>query len=190
MSRETFDPIFYRADDALVGRLPMDCPLRETVSRLLDAVSQALRPGDPALATRVTERFVGDARRCIDASAPVLARLHDRYRLGLVSNFYRNLTAVCDDVGLSRHFDVIVDSEVVGYVKPDPRIFEAALVKLGVEADAATFVGDSLTRDMAGARAAGMRHVWLVGDEPPTGTPCCPGDRVIRSLDELEALLP
>jgi hypothetical protein len=42
---------------------------------------------------------------------------------------------------------------------------------------------------MAGARAVGMRHVWLVGDATGSGEPCCPGDRVLRSLGELEALV-
>lgn len=53
----------------------------------------------------------------------------------------------------------------------------------------ATFVGDSLSRDMAGARAAGMRHIWLAGGADRTAQPCCPGDRVIASLQELEGLL-
>jgi FMN phosphatase YigB (HAD superfamily) len=54
---------------------------------------------------------------------------------------------------------------------------------------AATFVGDSRPRDMEGARALGMRHVWLVDAAAPAAAPCCTGDPVIRSLDELEAVL-
>jgi FMN phosphatase YigB (HAD superfamily) len=54
---------------------------------------------------------------------------------------------------------------------------------------AATFVGDSLPRDMAGARAVGMRHIWLVPATAPAADPCCGGDRQIRSLRELEAIL-
>ena len=50
-----------------------------------------------------------------------------------------------------------------------------------------TFVGDSLPRDMAGARAVGMPHIWLSGDR--AGAACCAGDRVIRTLDDLEAAL-
>jgi FMN phosphatase YigB (HAD superfamily) len=43
---------------------------------------------------------------------------------------------------------------------------------------------------MEGARALGMRHVWLVEAGRPAGAPCCPGDRVIRGLDELHGVLP
>jgi FMN phosphatase YigB (HAD superfamily) len=51
----------------------------------------------------------------------------------------------------------------------------------------ATFVGDSLSRDMAGARAMGMPHIWLAGGA--AGTACCAGDRVIRTLIDLEGVL-
>ncbi|OLB09492.1 MAG: hypothetical protein AUH18_10630 [Candidatus Rokubacteria bacterium 13_2_20CM_69_10] len=83
---------------------------------------------------------------------------------------------------------MIVDSARVGCTKPDPRIFHRALEGVGVAAGDATFVGDSPTRDMAGARGVGMRHIWLV---PPAArpTPCCPGDRVVRSLGELDECL-
>ena len=37
-----------------------------------------------------------------------------------------------------------------------------------------TFIGDSPTRDMAGARGVGMRHVWLTEDLGRAPKPCCP----------------
>ena len=41
----------------------------------------------------------------------------------------------------------------------------------------------------AGARALGMRHIWLTGEPAPAAGPCCPGDAMIHSLAEVEALL-
>ena len=78
----------------------------------------------------------------------------------------------------------------VGISKPDPRIFMAAVDALGIEPDRAVMVGDSLARDMVGARAAGMAHIWLTPEPARQGRPCCPGDRVIPSLRDLEELLP
>ena len=46
-----------------------------------------------------------------------------------------------------------------GAEKPDPRIFQLALERLGTPAAASIFVGDSTERDVAGARAAGMRAI-------------------------------
>src|SRR5438552_632864 len=96
---------------------------------------------------------------------------------------------VCDDAGIRPLFSVLVDSAHVGCAKPEPRIFLHALDALGLGPADATFVGDSPSRDMAGARAVGMRHIWLVSATAPAQDPCCRGDRVIHSLKDLEALL-
>jgi HAD superfamily hydrolase (TIGR01549 family) len=138
---------------------------------------------------RVADRFLDDAHRHLRRNQALLARLGARYRLGLVSNFYGNLETVCHNTAIRSLFGVIVDSVRAGFSKPDPRIFMRALDGLGVAPIDATFVGDSSARDMAGARALGMRHIWLIADPPPPGGPCCPGDAMIHSLTDVEALL-
>jgi putative hydrolase of the HAD superfamily len=183
-----FDPLFYAADDALVGTIPVTLSLAETVRRLVAGLGPALDLSD-ALAERIARRFVEDTTRCARDNLAVLSELARRYRLGIVSNFYGNLARVCDDVGLRPLFGVIVDSAEVGWTKPDPRIFTHALATLGLQPDAVAFVGDSLPRDMAGARGIGMTHIWLAGEAAPSPGPCCPDDRVIRSLGELRGLL-
>jgi FMN phosphatase YigB (HAD superfamily) len=185
-----FDPVFYAADDALVGAVPESLTLHETVHRVADGVARALRPDDAELGPRVAARFLADAQSCFDSNAPILERLARRYRLGIVSNFYGNLATVCDNAQVRRYFGVIVDSARVGISKPDPRIFMQAIDALGIEPGRAVMVGDSLARDMAGARAAGMAHIWLTQEPTRQGRPCCPGDRVIPSLRDLEELLP
>lgn len=187
---EEFDRLFYRADDALVGAIPSTLSLRETVGRLVDAVAGGMTLRDEALTDRVATRFVEDALTHMRKNGPLLARLARRYRLGIVSNFYGNLTRVCEDAGIRPFFGVIVDSTRVGCRKPEPGIFRHALDELGVRPADATFVGDSRARDMAGARAVGMAHIWLAGEAAPDTRLCCPGDRMITSLQDLEADLP
>src|SRR5213080_2815997 len=167
VGRERFDPLFHAADDALVGTIPPTTSFDATVARLVAAVAEALGLADRG----------------------VLARLARRARLGIVSNFYGNLARVCEDARIRPLFSVLVDSAQVGCAKPEPRIFLHALEALGLGPADATFVGDSLPRDMAGARAVGMRHIWLVGGAAPAGDPCCRGDRVIHSLKDVEGLL-
>jgi FMN phosphatase YigB (HAD superfamily) len=185
-----FDAVFYAADDALVGAVPESLTFHDTVCRVAEGVALALGPDDAALGSRVTARFLADARACFEANAPILERLARRYRLGIVSNFYGNLATVCDNAQVRRYFGVIVDSARVGISKPDPRIFMQAIDALGVQPGRAVMVGDSLARDMAGARAAGISHIWLAPEPARQGRPCCPGDRVIPSLRDLEGLLP
>jgi HAD superfamily hydrolase (TIGR01509 family) len=184
-----FDPAFYGADDAVIGAVSPTLPLDETVRRLFAGVSARLGVADARLTERLALSFVEDARAGLRASADVLARLARRHRLGVVSNFYGNLGAVCATAGLTSLLSVIVDSTAVGSSKPDPRIFRHALDALGVSPAEAVFVGDSRPRDMEGARALAMPHVWLVDAAWPVAPPCCPGDPVIRSLEELEEVL-
>jgi putative hydrolase of the HAD superfamily len=183
-----FDSAFYAADDALVGTIPATLSLSDTVRRLAADVARALG-GSDEVHGRIADRFVQDALECLRRNTPLLARLSGRYRLGIVSNFYGNLATVCHNAGIRPFFNVIVDSTRVGCVKPDPRIFQSALDELRMAPADAVFVGDSLPRDMAGARAAGMPHIWLTGDIAPSEILCCPGDRAVHSLADLEGLL-
>jgi HAD superfamily hydrolase (TIGR01549 family) len=189
VARERFDPLFHAADDALVGTISPTTSFEATVGRLVAAVAEALGFEDRPPIARIARRFVDDALEHLDGNAPLLRRLARHARLGIVSNFYGNLARVCDDTGIRPFFSVLVDSTQVGFTKPAPRIFRHALDALGVGPADTTFVGDSLPRDMLGARGVGMRHIWLVGETAPAQDPCCPGDRVIHSLKDLEGLL-
>ena len=182
-----FDRAFYDADDALVGRIAAETTLAETVRLLTGGLARRLPSRDSGAAARIADRFCADAATRLAASAELLERLALQYRLGVVSNFYGNLSAVCAEAGLAPHISVAVDSAAVGFQKPDIRIFRAALDALQAKPKDAVFVGDSPERDMAGARGAGLRHVLLTdaGRSDPPGT-CCPDDRVIRRLCDLE----
>jgi len=122
-----------------------------------------------------------------DASA-VLDDLGRDHRLALVTNgapdVQREKLATTT---LGSHFEAIVISAELGVGKPDPRIFRAALDALGVAGADAAVVGDSLERDVAGARRAGVRSVWLDRAGAALG-PVAPDVR-IGSLRELRGSL-
>ena len=183
---ERFDRMFYQADDALVGRLPKDLSLEETVRRLSRALAESLGQSSE-LAERVARGFLTESIAKLDANAAVLETLAGRYRIGVVSNFYGNLAAICSGTSIGPYVSAAVDSAAVGASKPDPRIFQAALEALETSADRAIFIGDSLPRDMEGARRLGMRHVWM---QPGATAACCPDDAVIASVTELLGVLP
>jgi FMN phosphatase YigB (HAD superfamily) len=185
LPREAFDRAFYTADDALVGALPLELPLAETATRLARGIGEGLGTRDASVPERVAERFTAESRGNLSRSAALLARLSSRYKLGVVSNFYGNLEAVCREAGIGRYLSAAVDSEEVRCSKPDPAIFHAALERLSAEAAEAVFIGDSPARDMAGARGVGMRHVLLAGEAFNGFRPCCPGDSRIRRIEEL-----
>lgn len=78
-------------------------------------------------------------------------------RTGMVSNFDHRLPAVLAALELAALLEVVVVPADVGAAKPDPRIFHAALTRLGVAPAAALYVGDDADDDIAGATAAGLR---------------------------------
>lgn len=183
-----FDPIFYAVDDALVGAIPATLSFHDTVGKIVRGLSKAMGRSDDVVMGRMAKRFVEESLERLHGNALVLRDLSRRYRLGIVSNFYGNLSAVCEEVGLSPFLSVIIDSTVVGVLKPNPKIFYAALRVLQTEPAQAVFVGDSLQRDMVGARGVGMAHVWLTSQSSQQGGACCPNDPVAHRLEEVGAL--
>lgn len=63
--------------------------------------------------------------------------------------------------GIADRFDLLIDSYLVGYRKPDAAIFRLALERLKLEADEAAYVGDSYVHDALAARAIGLRGILL-----------------------------
>ena len=108
-------------------------------------------------------------------------------RVGLISNAHRCLESFQSHFGLSGLIAVSVASSDHGFLKPHPRIFEAALARMGVEPQDATMVGDSLKHDVAGARGVGMRGILIARGSRPV--PAGPDVEVIRSLAELPDLV-
>jgi HAD superfamily hydrolase (TIGR01509 family) len=82
-------------------------------------------------------------------------------RLAVVSNSDGRAEEGLKAAGLLEYFEFVVDSQHVGVEKPDPRIFEGALNRLGVAPADALYVGDIYEVDVVGARRAGMDVVLL-----------------------------
>jgi putative hydrolase of the HAD superfamily len=175
MSADAFQTCFFAADSSLVGNLPAATELSGTVHALVANLELELArhsaTGTPRVAkrchdgdrsARVASRFLSEASATFACNRPVLQELRQRYRLGVVSNFYGNLEAVCRGAGLASLFSVLVDSHRVGAEKPDPAIFHVALEALGAVPETTVLVGDSLRRDREGARRTGMRFIWMM----------------------------
>lgn len=129
-----------------------------------DAVSATLRAFDSRGRYRVGERitalFVEQSRSGMEKSRAVLAALKRRYRIGVVSNWYGNLDRIIAEAGMAKLVSAVADSARLGFGKPDPRIFQAALKSLRAAPADAAMIGDSLEKDCAPARALGLKTVW------------------------------
>ncbi len=80
-------------------------------------------------------------------------------RIAVVSNMDGRLEGLLGGLGLARWIDALVIPSTCGFAKPDPRIFQIALERLGLPAQTALYVGDRLEDCVEAARAAGLRAV-------------------------------
>jgi HAD superfamily hydrolase (TIGR01549 family) len=96
----------------------------------------------------------------------MLIDLSGRYKLAIVSNAITNVSRIAlQKLDLARYFDCIVLSRDLGVRTPDPEIFFYALRSMWVKGSEAVHVGDSLDNDVQGGKNAGMKTVWIKGDE-------------------------
>jgi HAD superfamily hydrolase (TIGR01662 family) len=84
-------------------------------------------------------------------------------KVGLVSNFTYSpaIYASLRKLGINRFFNAVLVSQDIGWRKPHRIIFEEALRKLQVKAEEVVFIGDSPTEDVGGAKAVGMKTVFV-----------------------------
>jgi putative hydrolase of the HAD superfamily len=124
--------------------------------------------------------------RIDDNTRTALMQLHGNYKLGIVSNFAipECVDKLLEKHGLDKLFDVVVVSGAVNKRKPSPEIFQKALEKLGVSAENAVFVGDTADADIIGAKAAGMKTIFIERRVQKEAEQACP-NQTIKSLNEL-----
>jgi HAD superfamily hydrolase (TIGR01549 family) len=111
----------------------------------------------------------------------VLRQLKKKYKIGLLTNSGNLIDDVIERLDMERFFDVIVISNKVGMMKPDPRIYTICIERLGVKVEECCMVGDTLELDFLMPRQLGMRAVLFdPGNKHPGISP-----RVARLRDLL-----
>jgi HAD superfamily hydrolase (TIGR01549 family) len=88
-----------------------------------------------------------------------LDRIREKFRIAVISNADGKIEQVLARCGIAGCFEAITDSGIVGFEKPRPEIFEAALKTMNARADESLYVGDVYSVDYVGARNAGMDAV-------------------------------
>lgn len=146
---------------------------------------------DPALGDALVAHFREVYPRfgaAFPDALPTLRALRARgVRVALVTNGRTDVqSAKVARLGLEPLLDAVLISEREGVRKPDRRIFELALERIGARAEQAWHVGDHPMADVAGAHAAGLTAIWRY--VPYWPEPACQA-QTIQRLGELLALL-
>lgn len=91
----------------------------------------------------------------------------NEYKLGVISNFDPRVSEILCNMGINEFFDFILSSYEAKHAKPDPVIFDQALVKScmgSLKASESLHIGDNVLLDYMGARNAGWNSV-VVSDQ-------------------------
>jgi putative hydrolase of the HAD superfamily len=114
-------------------------------------------------------------------------------RVGIVTNAYQPMWL--RDVEMDAHgiLDLFPECRLsaadVGYLKPHPAIFQAALDCMGTRPDETVFVGDDPEADIAGAQGAGLRGVLRSTARTRPYAHAISPNAIIHDLRELLTLL-
>ena len=145
---------------------------------------------DPVKAARTYEHNLSIGHYFIDGAEEMLETLSHEYELYLVSNGSTDIQMPRIASGnIARYFRGIFISEAIGHNKPSKAYFDAVFTAIpGFEKEKAVIVGDSLSSDIKGGRAAGITTIWFNPSEKLIEKEPFP-DHVISKLSELSMLL-
>ncbi len=91
-----------------------------------------------------------------------LGRLKQEFRIGLVSDAQWVFSEPEMEItGLKGFFEARLLSSKLGFKKPDARIFLKAMSALRVRPEESVYIGDNPSKDLVGARNAGMKCIMF-----------------------------
>lgn len=122
-----------------------------------------------------------------DNNIEIIKKLRGKYKLAVVANNVEGwVLKKLKEYGIKDLFDIIIVSSSVGVRKPDPMIFQPVLNELKVGPEECIFVSDELNQDLSGAKAIGIKTVWLKKKEELI---LFQPDYTIKSLNEIMEIM-
>jgi 2-haloacid dehalogenase len=159
--------------DAL--RVACEALLLSYTDAVLDELNHAYRTLQPFT----------DARPAIEA----LRAATNKPKLAILSNGAPDmLNAVVKHNGFDSLLDEVLSVEEVGVFKPDPRVYQLAVDRLGITKNEIGFVSSN-GWDAAGAKAFGFDVFWINRGGAPFERLGVMPDYVVKGLDEVAQVL-
>ena len=120
---------------------------------------------DFALAEAIGEQYISicpKKSQLFPHSTEVLEYLSKKYKLHIITNGFHKVQHVkLKYANLTKYFNVIITSEKVGVMKPNPKIFEFALETANAKSSESVYIGDDLEVDILGCQNCGMDGIYF-----------------------------
>ena len=122
----------------------------------------------------------------MEDAIPTLEALKGRCKLGIISDTWPSIVPGLERFGILPYFDAITYSFQLGCFKPNPRMFQDALSKMGLPAQECVFI-DDVARNLEGAAKVGIQPVQI--RVKPDADPCPQGMASIGKISGILELL-
>lgn len=104
-----------------------------------------------------------DNYRLFDDTIKTLNALHGKYKLGIISDTWPSIVPLLEHFDILKYFDCTTFSYELGTLKPDPRMFQDALSKMGLPPEQTMFVDDN-PKNCEGAAQLGIVPVQICAE--------------------------
>ncbi len=124
--------------------------------------------------------------RLYNSTLDILLNLKNSFQLGIVSDCQHDYAVPeMKILGIYGVFDALVISADYGFRKPDQRLFNECLARLGFPPEEAVFVGNDAYRDINGAKSVGMKAVLMMSKQGSKDTRFGEPDLKIDTISQL-----
>ncbi|MGG8498014.1 YjjG family noncanonical pyrimidine nucleotidase [Tenacibaculum sp. TC6] len=154
--RETFDILNYTISDDLINKIAID---------YID--------------------YLPNYNNLLTGAIETLEYLKNLYKLHIITNGFEEVQQQkLEKSGIAKYFNVVVTSECVGVKKPNPKVFEHALLRAQALPEESIMIGDSYEADVMGAIQSGMKAIYFTNEKSDNSEVI-----VINSLVDLKQYL-
>ena len=188
VDKAAFDPFWEeKEEERYIGKISFE-------DSILYACEQCGKKPEQEIFEKVIAERVRTKAECFRFIQPELFQLLKALReqglkTAILSNCSSEEVTVIRESELYQYFDEVILSFEVGMKKPDACIYEEALRRLGIMPDECVFVGDGGSRELEGAKSAGIKAVqakWYT-DQFPVKRESMEGFSIaLRPMDVME----
>jgi len=140
------------------------------LKEVFDLVPYAVQDAEINLISEEYIKYLPTFNHLFDGAIDVLDYLKSKYNLHIITNGFQEVqNGKLKNANIEHYFTTVTNSEMAGFKKPNPKIFEFALQLAKAEKATSLMVGDSLEADMEGAKNIGLDALFF--NETKTNAP-------------------
>ena len=195
VTKEEFEKAFVNGEKKLKPLLTQGDGLKSTFNKKVRCEFEYLVENnylneiDEDMLSSVVKDCIAVSLVNTNVSKEILGELKEKFKLGVVSNYYGNLDAVLKEVELFELLDLTVDSTVENTYKPDPELYRVAMERINSKPEDTIIVGDSYKNDIDPGKKLGAKTVWLDVQSWTRPASTDSADFIIRTLADLKDIV-